>query len=373
MSLVDFSTAAHLGGSAILALFFVLLARQDPRPYLRDWTLAWIAQVLALAADVLPGPAAPALRGAVSAFLAALHGLLLCSAAHRYAHGRAAGAGYRLVVLPIAAACAAAAYGLPDDGPLRAGVHFVLASSYGAAAALLWRLRATSAMGLRLVTTVLLLFALVFTFLGAAFGFALPAGAAADLRGAAPVLVLCLQLLLSLGMVLAFMETSQQRLAAANARLEEAQEQLKAQAETDPLTGCANRRMFRELVDIVRADPDSHGVVILLDMDGLKKLNDSEGHAAGDQAIRRTAEALRAHTRATDSLVRWGGDEFVLILPGAGEGDARRKVREIDASLAAAGLRASAGVSAYGPEHDIVAALRAADKAMYRIKAERRS
>jgi diguanylate cyclase len=180
-------------------------------------------------------------------------------------------------------------------------------------------------------------------------------------------------MLLGLGMVLAVMEAAQWALATTNEQLREAERRLKALAQTDPLTGCFNRRVFRELVDDVRARSGSEaGVVTLLDMDGLKAINDRHGHSAGDDAIRSMAEAIRSRTRTTDVIVRWGGDEFVVVIPGASSAEGEGRRAQIMAAIIEAGLSASAGLAVYGPDRDIMAAVQEADEAMYQAKAARR-
>lgn len=108
-------------------------------------------------------------------------------------------------------------------------------------------------------------------------------------------------------------------LAAYRARLQDAAEQLEA-AQHDGLTGTwlrhAGRRLLEQELDRA-ARTDSPLSIAFVDVDGLKALNDSAGHAAGDRALVAVARALMSGLRGYDHVVRWGGDEFLCVLPAA--------------------------------------------------------
>ncbi|MFC0082676.1 GGDEF domain-containing protein, partial [Aciditerrimonas ferrireducens] len=96
---------------------------------------------------------------------------------------------------------------------------------------------------------------------------------------------------------------------------------IEALADEDPLTGVGNRRAFERAVAVAVADAARTSRtlgLLLVDLDGLKVVNDRLGHAAGDEALRRLAKALRAASRAGDAVFRVGGDEFAVLLDGAG-------------------------------------------------------
>jgi diguanylate cyclase (GGDEF)-like protein len=161
-------------------------------------------------------------------------------------------------------------------------------------------------------------------------------------------------------------------------------EELRASADTDFLLGVLNRRGFeRELTRSVAYINRYHatGALIMLDIDRLKPINDSFGHAAGDAVLKAVVEVLLRHVRASDVLARLGGDEFVLLLWNLTEADARIKAAalevavdqlrfDFDGDSAAVGI--SAGVALLGPGTEASATLAQADAAMYARKAERK-
>jgi diguanylate cyclase (GGDEF)-like protein len=89
---------------------------------------------------------------------------------------------------------------------------------------------------------------------------------------------------------------------------------LKEQAEIDPLTGLANRRHLQEAMRRLGADGSFAGTVFLADLDHFKRINDSLGHAAGDAVLIEVAQRLRSVLRDADLIVRWGGEEFLVIV-----------------------------------------------------------
>lgn len=89
-------------------------------------------------------------------------------------------------------------------------------------------------------------------------------------------------------------------------------------AETDPLTGIANRRTFLERLSALADGRDARFSVLMLDLDDFKQLNDAHGHIHGDDVLAEVARLLAAHLRPGDRVARYGGEEFVIMLPGAG-------------------------------------------------------
>lgn len=170
-------------------------------------------------------------------------------------------------------------------------------------------------------------------------------------------------------------------LAAVVARQRDIQGTWRELAVTDPLTGLANHRQLVNALEgeIRRSRRTAQPLaVVLLDLDGLKQINDRHGHLAGSLAIRRVAEALLGSCRATDTAARFGGDEFALVLPETGEAAAWHVARGVADRLATdvekPNLSISVGVAVYpGHGETVEALLNAADVALYETKERRKS
>ena len=172
-------------------------------------------------------------------------------------------------------------------------------------------------------------------------------------------------------------------LAVANLRLRDS---LRTQAVRDGLTGLYNRRYFEEAAEreLSRAKRYQRPLVFMvLDVDHFKRFNDTHGHDAGDALLREVGKLLRSSVRQSDVACRYGGEEFVLIMPESSSAEALRRADQIRESFHRLGLShqgkllgsvtVSIGIAAYpdhGVERDII--VRSADAALYRAKREGR-
>lgn len=174
-------------------------------------------------------------------------------------------------------------------------------------------------------------------------------------------------------------------------RLSAAEAKILELASHDELTGIANRREANRRLRQERAralrqlKPLS---VVLIDMDHFKEVNDAEGHDAGDAVLRASAKTAEAALRVTDCLGRWGGEEFLAILPETTEEGARRVVERVRSAVEQLNLQhnghtlkvtLSAGVACWsptdtqGPNSEADALVKLADEALYRAKAAGRN
>jgi len=162
-----------------------------------------------------------------------------------------------------------------------------------------------------------------------------------------------------------------------NARLFD---QVRHLAVSDALTGLANYRRFVDMLESEIRRSQRTGrtfALVLLDLDGLKKINDKLGHLVGTRAISRVARILKMQCRSIDMAARYGGDEFALVLPEAGPDAARQVADRIALRLAKDGemppLSASIGIAVYPNDGETVERLlNAADNGLYHMKGKRK-
>ena len=160
------------------------------------------------------------------------------------------------------------------------------------------------------------------------------------------------------------------------------QEQLEHSAKTDNLSGLLNRQAFAAIFKDLSSRgtrTDSWLAIALMDIDHFKRVNDTYGHPAGDAVIRAVAAAIKASVRESDPVFRWGGEEFLLLLPMSNLEQAvtrlealRSRLRTTEIQLEAADARTSItlsfGVTLHRPGETSAAALERADQALYEAK-----
>jgi diguanylate cyclase (GGDEF)-like protein/PAS domain S-box-containing protein/hemerythrin-like metal-binding protein len=155
------------------------------------------------------------------------------------------------------------------------------------------------------------------------------------------------------------------------------QTMLEEQASTDPLTGTMNRSRIEERATFELMRSDRYGdrlSLLMIDLDNFKNVNDTYGHLAGDRVLRGFCEIARNCLRATDVLGRWGGEEFVALLPETGLKGAQFLAERLRATLEGLrfdgdiGVTASIGVAGYKEGDELATLMARADAAMYRAK-----
>jgi diguanylate cyclase (GGDEF)-like protein len=377
------------GGALLLVCLFAALLRSHPRPqsYFRQWTRAWMMLAVALAGvgvqyafpEVMAAePLAPRAANLVYQAGKLLFVAYLLAGTLNYVRGS------RPRVFLRRALPAALVYALGSailSGPfLNAVMVFqtpLVAGPFLACAWLLLRLPGSRAtLGSRTTGIVFVIIAALWILYAVAFAFeGVPAWRPPD----GPLYFvlqynsffdLLLQMLLGYGMVVLLLEDVGRENADARSQLAMAHDRLRQLSLYDPVTGALNRRAYEEGAAMETLGA-RYGTALMLDMDNLKVVNDTRGHAAGDDLLRSLVETVRRCVRPLDRVYRWGGDEFLLLFPAALPEEVVPRVRE--AIRAVAGLEVSLGAASFSGTEDLPAAIERADRAMYEEKTRNRA
>jgi diguanylate cyclase (GGDEF)-like protein len=375
---------SQTAGAVLLVGLFAALLRSHPRPqaYFRQWTLGWAALVLALCGVgvqyafpqlMASAPLAPRVANLIYQSGKLLYVACLLAGTLDFVRGSRS-RGIMRWSIPVALGYALVSTAL--SGPfLNAVMLFqtpVLVIPFLACAWLLLRLSGSRAtLGSRTTGIVFLTVASLWVLY--AIGFAVegfqpwqpPLGLLHYLLLYNSFFDLILQMLLGYGMVVLLLEDVSREREDARSQLALAHDRLKQLSLFDPLTGALNRRAYDEGAGLEPLG-GRFGTALMLDMDNLKVVNDTRGHAAGDELLRCLVETLRRCVRPLDRIYRWGGDEFLLLFPAALPEEVGPRVRE--AIRAVPELEASIGTARFSGLENLPAAIERADRAMYEEK-----
>jgi diguanylate cyclase (GGDEF)-like protein len=380
---------SQIGGALLLVCLFAALLRSHPRPqsYFRQWTRGWAALVVALAgvgvqyafpALMAAEPLAPRAANLVYQAGKLLFVASLLAGTLNYVRGSRPQVFLRWAI-PIALAYALVSAIL--SGPfLNAVMVFQTPLVVGPFLVCAWLLLhlpgSRSTLGSRTTGSVFVIIAALWILYAVALLFeGVPAWRPPDgplffLLRYNSFFDLLLQMLLGYGMVVLLLEDVGRENADARSQLAMAHDRLKQLSLYDPLTGALNRRAYEEGAALETLGA-RYGTALMLDMDNLKVVNDTRGHPAGDELLRRLVETVRRCVRPLDRVYRWGGDEFLLLFPAALPEEVLPRVRE--AIRAVAELEVSLGAAAFSGTEDLRAAIARADRAMYDEKTRNRA
>jgi len=366
----------HAAGAALLSIIFLYLSRGRGQRVLQaagvGWLLLFVSLLGQLVLDAARSPIAPV----VSEYLKFLSVVALCVAAIRMARELS-------LVKPLAVA-AVAVFPLAlvtvhvEAGSSRFGAvhHGVLATAWLVIAVFIFQ-SPRAGLGRRFAGLLALVTAaaqFVFLLISAAR----PATVLPP--GFVEVLDVLLEMLFGIGLIIWAMEDTERRLEALHARTVDDTRRSKRRAWLDPLTDTHNRFFLDEIRPSLE-ESEAGGSIVLIDVDELKRINDQEGHDEGDKAIWTVANAIKKLVRGNDHVIRWGGDEFLVILPGMDEELARKrfymlpsKIDEVKQNTRPGArpytrfLAASVGVTPYSKRTPIDIAISQADRIMYERK-----
>jgi len=178
------------------------------------------------------------------------------------------------------------------------------------------------------------------------------------------------ELILALSCLAAVADRSEEQLRYANRELLDSQERLSQMVDSDPLTGLANRRAMRPFMDRATA---SGATLIFIDINDFKQINDRFGHSVGDAVLQRLARLLSETFRPQDAIMRYGGDEFLVIAPEMDQHSVAPRVARIRSHMSvpddnSPGVSLAIGVTGLDAGGDPSAALVRADHLMYHDK-----
>jgi diguanylate cyclase (GGDEF)-like protein len=370
--------------SLMIAVFFLVLSRSNRREEMRWWTGGWFANVAAMTVTLLFWYEQPGARwhGPLFALYLACKNVyvwMLLRGTLEFQARRPRWIEARTVVPLIVVFSIVAAFTVTTRDRLGFVSQAIIGLVFIAAAWSLWRAKQPAASWIVIALSGRALLGLAEA---GAYGVNL-IGLTPDQELASAFLVpanwilaahypldTAAEWLVAMGFLIGVSIRAQQDLQLANAQMLSAQADLRRLADRDPLTSLINRRALPEIFRDVHA---TGATLVFFDLDGFKEINDKHGHQAGDQCLVRFATALSSSFRPSDVIMRYAGDEFIVIARGTTAIAIEERINELRSRLRSQqtgelAIRFSYGVSVLNPGGNPEEALRAADEAMYRSK-----
>jgi len=372
------STSVQIASELIIAVFFVVLARSVRRPELRAWVGGWVANLVALSVATVfwalqpRSPYVFAVICTLYVYAKTIFVVLMYVGSTGFT-ARQTRVGYGSIAAGVALFSIVAGMFAQTIDRLGVIQSSLICVGLSAGAVFLFRTRPPAYTWL--ATGFIVRAALAAAEAGAHAQHIADAGA----PGSETVAVFLssyssfdtgAEWMIALGCVLMLYRTIQRELTRANRDLLAAQEEMQAILDHDQLTGVLSRRALPSLLREAQA---TGAAVLFFDLDDFKRINDTLGHHVGDDCLQRFARALQESFRAGDSVVRYAGDEFLVIAPDIAADAIDMRIEALRNRLLTqpAGrppIRFSVGFAPLPARGDAEAVLRAADEAMYRNK-----
>jgi diguanylate cyclase (GGDEF)-like protein len=377
MPVYKFSLLIQAAGTGLLLILFVLVYQKIRLRALLEWIASWACLLSGLTAFWLT-PFLGNSRNIVIVIhgLFFAHVLFLFRGIRRLRGAKGGGAADVLWIIPIASLAWLTANGGQTAAGYSAFVVLILAAAY-VTAAVSFAITPGSTVGRLLLSVSFLLWGVEQAVIGTTilrFRDLPRLTASIQYAGLAAMLI---EMMVAVGVILLLFESSQTRLASEMEQLRQSDQLLKEKSVRDSLTGLYNRGYFndvlrRELVSARLAG--ARLSVLLADVDRFKQINDKMGHAVGDDVLKFVANYLTSCVRESDFVFRWGGDEFLVLLPRTEEADAAQKAEELGHRLPRIpGVERlqpslSVGWATHNPGTGFSATLAEADARMYEVK-----
>lgn len=377
MPVYEFSLLIQAAGTGLLLILFVLVYQKIRLRALLEWIASWVCLLSGLAAFWLtPYPGSSKNIVVVTHGLFLAHALFLFRGIRRLRGKKGSGAAGLLWIVPIAGLAWLTASGARTATGYSALVVLILAAAY-VTAAVSFAITPGSTVGRWLLAVSFLLWGVEQALIGTTilrFRDLPRLPASLQYAGFAAMLI---EMMVAVGVILLLFESSQTRLASEMEQLRQSDQLLKEKSVRDSLTGLYNRGYFNDVIRRELVGTRLAGArlsVLIADVDRFKQINDKMGHAVGDDVLKFVANYLTSCVRESDFVFRWGGDEFLVLLPRTEETDAAQKAEELGHRLphipGVKSLQPSLSVGWATHKHgaDFSATLAEADARMYQVK-----